>query len=59
MTECVILIRMDNGNISALADENEASNLHRFANHDEAISVASRHPLCAAMPYQIVELDEL
>lgn len=54
--ECVILVRLNNGDVVAISEEERLS---VFSNIDEAVDLADKHSLCRAMPYQIVELDEL
>ncbi len=56
MTECVILVRLNSGKVIAISEEDR---LAVFKNMDEAVALADEHSLCLAMPYQIVELDEL
>ena len=53
----VILIRFARGNVVGI--NTEEGNLYIFPNFDEAYEAALLHPLCAALPYQIVELNEL
>ena len=55
--ECVILIRCDNGDVWAISDDEDC--IAVFPNMDEAVKLTDEHPLCQAMPHQIVELDEL
>lgn len=56
--ECIILIRMNNGSVTALMDEG-GENIALFSDMDAAVVVTQKHPLCQAMPWQIVELTEL
>ena len=56
MMECVILVRLNNGDVIAISEEDRLS---VFKNMDEAVALADEHLLCRAMPYQIVELNEL
>ena len=55
--ECVILVRMPRGPVTGLQNDN--GDLMVFPNRDAAIDAALAHPLCRALPYQIVECDEL
>ncbi len=54
--ECVILVRLNTGKVIAISGEDCLS---VFPDMDAAIALADEHSLCRAMPYQIVELDEL
>ncbi len=54
--ECVILVRLNSGKVIAISEEDCLS---VFPDIEEAITLADEHSLCRAMPYQIVELDEL
>jgi len=54
--DCVVLIRMDNGNITALM---EGDNIAVFPHMDDAIVATQKSALCNAKPWQIVECDEL
>lgn len=56
MTEAVILYRGQNGAIGTITDDD---NVAIFATRDEAISFALASPFLSAVPYQIVEVDEL
>ncbi len=56
MVECAILVRLNSGRVVAISED---ENLAIFRNMDEAVALTDNHPLCKAMPYQIVELDEL
>lgn len=56
MMECVILVRLNSGKVVAIMEDER---LAVFRNTGEAVALADGHPLCKAMPYQIVELDEL
>ncbi len=58
----VILIRMPNGVITALMESAQGGSVDRikvFPDRDAAVDVAIEHPLCQALPHQIVECDEL
>lgn len=55
--DCVVLIRMDNGNITALMDDNDK--IAVFPHVDDAVDAVAGNALCQAKPYQIVECDEL
>lgn len=54
--ECVSLIRMPNGKIGSLTDEDD--NIAVFADRDAAIAAMRGHIL-ENMPHQLVECDEL
>lgn len=53
--DCIIIVRMPLGNITALMDGDTIATFTR----DEAIEKARTHILCDAYPFQIVECDEL
>lgn len=57
--EFVILIRKDNGQIEALRDGEDSNALARFSDIEAAIVCTQKHPLCLALPWQIVECNEL
>lgn len=57
MTDTVILVRFDNGRVDFLSEEDGRMTV--FPHRDAAIDCALSHPLCNALPYQVVELDEL
>lgn len=54
--ECVILVRVDNGDVIWIGDENSITT---FENLDAAVAFIEGNPVCQAFPHQIVELDEL
>ena len=56
MTECVILLRLPNGKVTFIGEDDEIT---VFSDRYEAIALALAHHLLQAFPYQIVELDEL
>jgi hypothetical protein len=49
-------MRLNNGDVVAISDEDRIT---VFSDFDRAVARAEKHPLCQAVPYQIVELDEL
>ena len=56
--ECVILFRYHTGKVDfIIADESAKPAV--FSNMDEAIEFAQSSKFLQAVPYQIVELDEL
>lgn len=54
--DSIILMRLNNGDVVAISDEDKIT---VFSDLDKAVDLAQKHPLCQAVPYQIVELDEL
>ena len=54
--ESIILMRLNNGDVVAISDDDKIT---VFSDFDKAVDLAESHPLCQAVPYQIVELDEL
>lgn len=56
--ECVILVRMESGAVLGIEGDEEGA-LEVFPDADAAIDFAEEHVLCKAMPWQLVELDEL
>ena len=56
MTECVILLRLPNGKVTFIGENDEIT---VFPDRYAAIALALAHHLLQAFPYQIVELDEL
>jgi len=57
--ECVILVRMLHDGDGVIGISQKEDRLFVFKNMDDAVAFADTSPLCCAMPYQIVELDEL
>lgn len=54
--ECIILVRDENGEISAIMED---LNLAVFPNLDEAITFVDKSRYCQTRLFQIVECDEL
>lgn len=54
--DCIILIRMSNGKITALMNGDD---IMVYPHIDDAVTATQKHALCAALPWQIVECDEL
>ena len=59
MTECVILLRLPNGKVTAIGADRPDCQLVVFKDRYEAIAFALRQPFSKTEPYQIVELDKL
>jgi hypothetical protein len=59
MTECVILLRLPDGTVTAVGADRADSRLVVFNDRYEAIAFALSQPFSKAGQYQIVELDEL
>ena len=59
MYECVILLRFQSGVVGAIMDADYQDNIAIFSNRDDAISFSETNVACQALPFQIVELDEL
>jgi hypothetical protein len=57
--ECVILYRTHSGHIDFIRADGNELDISVFLNHDDAVAYAEQNSLLQAVPYQIVELDEL
>ncbi len=59
LTECVILLRLPNGEVTAVGADRADSQLLVFNDRYQAIAFALRQRFSKTLQYQIVELDEL
>ena len=59
MTQCIIVFRNPRTGGVGIIHEDDGDEVYVFANRDDAIECALKHPLLQAWPFQIVELDEL
>ena len=54
--ECIILVRKHNGTVTAIMDDDD---IMVFPHVDAATDLCAEHIMTRALPFQIVELDEL
>lgn len=60
MSECVILFRYKNGRVDFVHDgEGDPARMAVYPDRDAAVSASHAIPICVAVPFQIVELDEI
>jgi hypothetical protein len=59
LTECVILFRNTLNKRVGFVTEDDCESIAVFPSRDEAIKAAFNVPICAAYPWQLVELDEI